>query len=163
MEFEKVRKDVSDFLAKYWKGAFDLWFNSIMNLERVIRELKAVPHAVLYETGLKSGRQAWTWLADSFDLERKSTKEKTYYMDAFFSSSGTGEIEFTKAEGKVLRFKGGTTFAKKHGVVGRKTCHFLAGFIAGVTSEMMKKGYTVGEVKCVAEGAENCDFVVKPS
>lgn len=160
---EKAKKEVEDFLAKYWKGAFDMWLSSILDMEREVRGLKALPYTLLYETGVRSGRRAWLWFTDSFNLERKSTKEKTYYTDAFFSSSGVGEMEFRMEAGeKVLRFKGGTFFARKQGVVGRKACHYLAGFIAGVTSAMMKKEYTVEEVKCASKGDRNCDFAVRP-
>lgn len=160
---EKARKEVEEFLGKYWKAAYDMWLSSMLDLEKSVRELRVVPHSVLYETGLKSGRRAWDWFADAFGLERKSTKEKTYYTDAFFSSSGVGELEFIKEAGeKILRFKGGTFFAKKYGVVGKKVCQYIAGFIAGVTSAMMKKEYTVEEVRCASKGDRDCDFAVRP-
>ena len=33
-DFEKVKKEVEDFLARYWKGAFDMWLSSVLDMER---------------------------------------------------------------------------------------------------------------------------------
>lgn len=168
-DFEKIKKEIGDFLARNWGDVFEIWLNCILDVEKAVKDVipydirTGLPYTLLYEAGVGSGKRTWLWLLNSFDLEGRSIKERTYYTDAFFTRSGVGELEFRKEEGKkVLRFKGGTFVARRQGAVGRKVCHYIAGFIAGMTSGCMKKEFMVEEVKCVSNGGRHCDFVVKP-
>ena len=168
-DLKTIEKKMGDFVAENWGDVFEMWLNCILEVEKSMLdaipydERTSFPYTLLYEAGVRSGRRTWLWLLNSFDLEKRSTKEKTYYTDAFFTRSGAGELEFREEEGrKILRFKGGTFFARKQGVVERKVCYYVAGFIAGITSGCMKKEYTAEEIKCVSKGDRDCDFVVRP-
>lgn len=161
-EPEEIGKEVESFLASNWKNAFEMWLWCILDIEKVVMSLRTMPYPLLYQAGVESGKRAWVWLRENFNLEEKGVKERTYYTNAYFSSSGVGEIEFRKDLGeRVLRFKHGTFLARKQGLVGRKVCHFVAGFIAGLTTSLTGEKYTVDEFRCVSKGDEHCDFVVR--
>ncbi|GEM_PF-903896 len=166
--YEEVERKVRDYLSNNWKQAFELWMGCLVDAGRI---LELVPPMVrediwletcntfLYETGLKSGKRTAQWLYRTFGLGRKSLKERTLYTDVFFSQSGMGEIELLKEEGgKILRFKGGSYFAREMGRMGRKTCYYLAGFIAGATQHFTGKDYRVEELRCYSRGDPHCDF-----
>jgi len=48
------------------------------------------------------------------------------------------------------------------GVVGEPSCHFTAGYIAGVVSELAGKEHIAVEEQCVCEGHPKCVFNVVP-
>lgn len=48
------------------------------------------------------------------------------------------------------------------GVVGEPSCHFTAGYIAGVVSELAGKEHIAVEEQCVCEGHPKCLFNVVP-
>jgi predicted hydrocarbon binding protein len=48
------------------------------------------------------------------------------------------------------------------GVVGEPSCHFTAGYIAGVVSELAGKEHISVEEQCVCEGHTKCVFNVVP-
>ncbi len=167
--YEKTKEKVHNFLSEKWSAAFEMWLECIIDLSNILRDSippdpkTGIPDALVYEAGVRSGKRICGWLFDYFSLGKLGIKERTYYTDAFFSMSGMGTIEFLKEEGgRVLRFRGGTYIAKHMGRTGRKTCHFVAGFIAGATSRMVGKEFVAEEVRCFSEGNENCDFLVKP-
>ena len=43
-----------------------------------------------------------------------------------------------------------------------KKCHFFRGVLAGIMSEYAGKEYMGEEIKCMADGDEYCEFVIKP-
>lgn len=45
---------------------------------------------------------------------------------------------------------------------GTKVDYFLAGFLAGIFSQIYDKELECKEVACIAEGAANCSFEIKP-
>ncbi|MDF2957038.1 MAG: putative hydrocarbon binding protein [Candidatus Alkanophagales archaeon MCA70_species_1] len=166
--YESALEEIKGVLEKNWHEGFKRWLSCILDLEKTIDDVIPydarwkLPDALLYETGVKSGQRVCGWLFERFGLKDKNIKERTLYTDAFFSLSGVGEIEFFKRDNeRVLRFKGGTYFAKEHGQVGRPVCHYIAGFIAGATRCFTGKEYVVEEVKCVSAGDEHCEFVVR--
>ncbi|MHC1567262.1 MAG: V4R domain-containing protein [Candidatus Syntropharchaeia archaeon] len=163
---EKTEKEVKEFLENNWKEGFGMWLSYIVDMQMAFEDVVPydvrynLPYVFIYETGVRSGKRVCNWLFKNFNLEGKSVKERTYYTDAFFTSSGAGEIEFIKEE-KKLRFKGGTFFTKMYGVIDKKVCSYIAGFIAGLTSCCMGREFVVEEVRCASAGDPHCEFVVR--
>lgn len=167
-QYQEVKKKMEDFATENWEGVFEVWLLCLKDLREMLREAfprdeRETPHSLIYQTGFNSGRHLCDWIFDYFDLQDKDVKERTLYTDAFFSKSGVGEIDFrSEGEKTILRFKGGTYFAKRGEETGEKVCQYVAGFIAGATERMVEGEYEVEEIRCVSAGDSHCDFWVKP-
>ncbi len=166
---EKARKEIEEFLGRNWRKAFEMWFCCMLSMGKKIQDViprdirTGLPFSLLYEIGIDCGRRAGKWLTEEFHLENKDIREKVQYSNAFFTCSGAGEIEFLKENGKrILRFKNGTFLAKQMGRTGMKVCYYMAGFIAGVTEEFVKREFVAEEIHCLSQGDEHCDFLVTP-
>ena len=183
--YKKAERDVREFLDENKDYVYKEWLECLIDAERALKEIipedirTGLPFSFLYWVGEQSGRRVcqWffdsQWFLDSFEMETKSMRERAYHTDALFSILGIGEISFfKKGDERILRFEGGTYFAKREGNVGRNVCHYVAGFIAGATGCLVrrkfisekgstKREYVVEEIACVSNGSENCDFLVK--
>jgi len=168
--YSTIQREVDRFLGKHWREVFEVWWSCVEDVGRSLEEAVSLglgggsPTMILYDAGARSGMQVYRWLSNSLKLGARSVKEKTLYTDAFFTRSGMARgVEFLKEGGRnILRYKGGTIFARKRGVVGRRVCHYTAGFIAGATRLITGKEYIVEEVRCFSNGEKDCDFWVKP-
>lgn len=168
--YAAIQREVDKFLGKHWREVFEVWWSCVDDVSRSLEDTVSFGFGggsasmILYDAGANSGRQVYRWLSGAFKLGTKSVKERTLYTDAFFTRSGMAEaVEFFKeGEKNILRYKGGTIFARKRGVIGRRVCHYTAGFIAGATGLVTGKEYVVEEVRCYSNGEKNCDFWVKP-
>jgi len=170
--YRKAEREIAKYLSSHWKKAFELWMGCLVDAGRI---LEFSPPAVrediwletcntfLYDTGFRSGKRTAQWLYRTFGLGRKNLKERTTYTDVFFSQSGMGEIALLEdEEGKILRFKGGSYFAREMGRVGRKVCYYLAGFIAGATQHFTGRDYRVEELRCYSNRDPHCEFRARP-
>lgn len=168
--YNAIQREVDRFLGKHWKEVFEVWWSCVDDVSRGLEDTLSMGFGggswsmILYDVGVSSGRQVYQWLSGAMKLGAKSVKEKTLYTDAFFTRSGMAEkVEFVReGDRNILRYKGGTIFARKRGVILRKVCYYTAGFIAGATSLITGKEYVVEEVRCYANGDKDCDFWVRP-
>ncbi len=168
--YAAIQREIDRFLAKRWKEVFEVWWSCVEEVGKSLEEAVSFglgggsAAMILYDAGVKSGMQVYRWLSNNLKLAPKSVKEKTLYTDAFFTRSGMAQaVEFLKEGGKnILRYKGGTIFARRRGVIGKKVCYYTAGFIAGATNLVTGKEYVVEEVRCFSNGEKDCDFWVKP-
>ncbi|MEM3012372.1 MAG: V4R domain-containing protein [Candidatus Hadarchaeales archaeon] len=165
---EAVMEEMKRYLSDNWRKAFEMWFCCMLHMGRKLEEViprdirTGLPYSLLYEIGVGCGRKAGKWMMEEFHLEGKDIREKVKYSNAFFECTGAGTIEFFKeGDRRIFRFKGGT-FISKRLKTGMKTCHYLAGFIAGVTEVFVGMKFRVEEVRCVSQGDEHCDFWVFP-
>ena len=164
-KYKEVEKEIGNFLNKNWREVFDMWLSCTADIAKSLEvrtRTTGMSEPFLYDSGMISGIRTYQWLSDKFKLEEKDVKEKTFYTDAFFSQSGMGKIEFLKKGERVLRFKKGTFFAKRAGRTGKKVCYYVAGFIAGATNTITGREYKVEEVRCISDGDDHCDFLIKP-
>ncbi|MEM3012231.1 MAG: 4-vinyl reductase [Candidatus Hadarchaeales archaeon] len=172
-DYRKAEREIAEYLRHHWKKAFELWMGCLVDAGEIVEFAPAMEvrediwrdtcNTFLYDTGFKSGKRVAQWLYRTFDLGKKSLKERTIYTDIFFSQSGMGEIELLKGEeGRILRFRGGSYIAKEMGRVGRKVCYYLAGFIAGATQHFTGKNYRVEELRCYSNRNPHCEFLAKP-
>ncbi len=165
---EDARAEMRRYLSENWRKAFEMWFCCMLHMGRKIEEViprdirTGLPYSLLYEIGFGCGKKAGRWMVEEFGLEGRDIREKVRYSNAFFECSGAGEIEFFKeGERRILRFRGGSFLARRLRT-GSKACHYLAGFIAGVTEVFTGRKFRVEEVRCVSQGDEHCDFWVLP-
>ena len=162
----KIKKELEEFSAKRWKDIFAMWLNWVLDLDRVGKGAfyEEDFNRLLYESGRMTGKRSWGWLSANLKLGDRGLKEKTLYTDVFWSITGVGEIEFLKEGGKrILRFKGGTFFSRATAIRKKKICHWVAGFIAGMTEDMVNLSFKVTEIKCVSNGDKSCDFLIEPA
>jgi predicted hydrocarbon binding protein len=87
------------------------------------------------------------------------------FLKAYFVASGWGGIETIdfSFEGKRAILKvGNTPFSSMlHKKVSEPCDHLLRGIFAGVFTKAFKSSVDCVEVKCVAVGAPECEFIVK--
>jgi predicted hydrocarbon binding protein len=165
---EKIELEVKVFLEENYGIGFNVWRRCLVDLQIIIENI--IPYDIryggipsLYEAGEKSGEYFGRLITDRFDLEKKSTKEKTYYYDAFVEHIGMcTKVEFLGGEINIVRCEDGTMFANDYAKTGRNVCYHAAGFIAGATSAIMGRKFVVRETKCISAGDPHCEFVVQP-
>ncbi len=171
-EYRKAKKEIEEYLSRHWKKAFEMWMGCLVDAGEIlefappmeVREdiWRDTCNTFLYDTGFRSGKRVAQWLYRTFGLGKKSLKERTIYTDIFFVESGLGEIELLGEKGgRILRFRRGSFIARETGRVGRKACHYLAGFIAGATQHFTGKDCRVEELRCYSNRDPHCDFLVR--
>ncbi|MDY6931724.1 MAG: V4R domain-containing protein [Halobacteriota archaeon] len=166
--YDKVYDEVSKVLDDSPSMGFSVWRGMLVDLQAVMETV--IPYDIrygglpsFYEAGVKSGEEFGRWVIEQFDLEEKSIKERTRYVDALLDQLNIGKPEYVGStkEGNVLRFDGGTMFAKEYKKVGRNVCYHGAGFTAGSTSVIAGgRKFKVRETSCVAAGDPYCEFVI---
>jgi len=166
--YRRVEERVYGALPEEWIEGFEMGVSWLLDLKAAIQDV--IPYDIrhggiitLYEAGERSGERLGRGLMNYFQLEEKDIKERAYYFDAFFARTQIVHIKFIKSgEERILRFVGGTPFAKMYRyAIERNVCYHTAGIIAGITKELAKKEVFVREIRCLAAGDEDCDFLVE--
>jgi len=117
--------------------------------------------AVLYNVGKKIGIYTATGLRNTYNLEARDL------ISAIVQAAkalGWGIVEFYEIDFKDLK---GTIIVKESfEALARqqkpyKVCHWTRGYFAGCMSVVFGKPVEAVEVKCLATGAEHCEFKIK--
>jgi len=117
--------------------------------------------AVLYNVGKKIGTYTATGLKDEYALK---SKELISAVVQAAKALGWGIVEFPEIDFKGLT---GTVIVKEcFEALARqkkpyKVCHWTRGYFAGCMSVVFGKPVEAVEVKCLATGAECCEFRVR--
>jgi predicted hydrocarbon binding protein len=81
------------------------------------------------------------------------------------SMGGWGSFEFVKmdfSESTLICVVRDSPFARLSSLRGQKVCHIIRGLLAGGTSIGFNKDVDCIETKCVADGSNVCEFIIKP-
>lgn len=117
--------------------------------------------AVLYNVGKKIGIYTATELRNTYNLE---TKDLIAAIVQAAKALGWGILEFQDIDLKDLT---GTIIVKESfEALARqkkpyKVCHWTRGYFAGCMSVVFRKPVEAVEVKCLATGAECCEFKIR--
>ena len=117
--------------------------------------------AVLYNVGKKIGTYTATGLKDTYSLENKDL------ISAIVQAAralGWGivkfqDIDFKSLTGTVIMKESFEALARERKPY--KVCHWTRGYFAGCMSVVFGKPVEAVEVKCLATGAEYCEFKIK--
>ena len=117
--------------------------------------------AVLYNVGKKIGTYTATGLKDTYGLENKDL------ISAIVQAAkalGWGivkfqDIDFKDLEGTIIMKESFEALARQKKPY--NVCHWARGFFAGCMRVVFEKPVEAVEVKCLATGAEYCEFKVR--
>lgn len=117
--------------------------------------------AVLYKVGKNIGTYTATGLKDTYDLENKDLISAIVQVAR---ALGWGIIEFHDINFK--SFTGTIIMKESFEALARqkkpyKVCHWTRGYFAGCMSIVFENPVEAVEVKCLATGAEYCEFKIK--
>ncbi len=105
---------------------------------------------VLYQAGLKYGRflavkKKVRSMGEIFDILREEINE---------------DITMIPEDGKINIIFRETPSSRGLGDIGMRVCHFEAGMIAGIFSQVLGRKVGAVEKKCIANGDKYCEFAV---
>ena len=112
---------------------------------------------IFYEAGKKVGINRTTSWKDEWELEGSAFIRA---MEEFLAELGWGKfsIDIETCNIKVKN----SFIAKGYGKSDVPVCHFLRGYYAGLFEVLTNRAMDCEEVKCVACGADLCEFAAKP-
>jgi predicted hydrocarbon binding protein len=111
---------------------------------------------------LEAGKYAGKEFAKALLSKGIKTEELPHVLDVFFTQGGWGKIQtkvdFTKRQALVTIRNSATARQTKSK---EPVCHFIQGFISGVSDVLLDGLTECLETKCLAKGDALCEFRVK--
>jgi predicted hydrocarbon binding protein len=139
---------------------------TFVELQRGVEEmLGGQSGAVLYDAGIKSGKEAW----DSLHSELKTEGE--HLIEKFFALTGEGGLGwFHVEELNIISGKARGSVSVKYSFIAdtyeraeAPVCHFIAGVIAGFVSKALGVEVMCEETACRAVSGWSCVFEWEPA
>ncbi|MCR4369171.1 MAG: hypothetical protein NUV67_04670 [archaeon] len=146
----------------------------LLNLPFVIMPVQALA-AIAEQNDAKLGKQIYYAVKDAVRAGMKKEFSVDFgvqgdkgleFMETFFSASGWGKVQRTNMD--VSQTRALVTVTNSPVAMEAKKAKmpvdtFIRGFLAGIFSNYFKTDVECVEVKCLALGEKECDFVVKPA
>ena len=114
---------------------------------------------LLYETGKKAGMRWINRFNKEWDLNHQNFIEA---IQNFYAELGWGIFDIKENTSNELVIRVENSFiARGYGHSELPVCHFLRGYNAGIAEVLKDKGLDAEETKCMANGDNCCEFVMK--
>jgi predicted hydrocarbon binding protein len=159
MSLTKKKEEAEKEVGKYQTAFFILPAEALITLRDELSPLanEDAIRAIMFRYGYRSGEAC----AQSMGIRTKNPKGLAQMLPGLWEEIGLGKliIKKQKKEGMEIELDESIE-ANVIGDVGKTSCDFTRGYLAGTVSFLSGKRYHCKEDKCLSNGDSKCAFIL---